>query len=118
MNELIDNSKQEKQQDKAQRRRERELADIRLILKSPEGRRFYWRVLESGRVYNTQFIESTNRTYFENGRKSVAGDFLSDLLDAKPTAFAEMQQEYASEKKREDNEVKEEIKESDPLSLS
>lgn len=118
MSELIDTSKNDKQADKAERRRERELSDIRFIIKSPEGRRFYWRLMSDAGVFRRSFNGDTVGTMFNEGRRSLGLDILNDLLEAKPAAFSEMQQEYASEKKREDNEVKAEIKESDPLSLS
>jgi len=118
MSDLIDTSKEEKKQDKSERRRERELADIRFIIKSVEGRRFYWRLMADAGVFRRSFNGDTVGTMFNEGRRSLGLDILNDLLEAKPAAFSEMQQEYASEKKREDNEVKEEIKESDPLSLS
>ena len=116
MAELIDTTKQDKQQDKAKRKRERELSDIRFILKSPEGRRFYWKLMSDARVFHSSFNGDTSGTMFNEGRRSIGLDILNDLLEAKPETFSQMQQEYASEKKREDNEVKDEIEEGDPLS--
>lgn len=98
MNDLIDNSKHEKKQKKNDRRRERELSDIRFILKSPEGRRFYWRLMEKGKIFHDIFcFEQTNSTNYNLGRQSISRDFLNDLLEAKPDAYGQMQQEREAE---------------------
>lgn len=102
MSELVDNSKQEKVLKKADKRRERELSDIRFVLKSPEGRRFYWRLMEKGRVFHDVFCgDSTNGTNYNLGRQSISRDFLNDLLEAKPEAYVQMQQEREAEDENE-----------------
>jgi hypothetical protein len=116
MNDFIDTSKQEKVQKREERKRERDLSDIRLILKSPEGRRFYWRLMSEAGVFHRSFAGDVNTTLFNEGRRSLGIDLLNDLMDAKPTAFNEMQQEYASERKNEERILQEETKaSSDPI---
>lgn len=98
---LIDNSAEEKKQKRNDRRRERQLSDIRHVLKTPEGRRFYWRLMEEGRVFVDPFcFEQTNNTHYQLGRQSVSRTFLNDLLEAKPEALQQMQLERKSEEEK------------------
>ena len=108
MAELIDTSQEEKKEKKADRRRERELSDIRRILQLPEGRRFLWRVLEKGRVFQDAYAgESIHGTNYNLGRQSVSRDFLNDILEADSRGLIQMQEEQKSEQKSE--EVQEKI---------
>lgn len=98
MSDLVQNTKQEKIDKRNKRKRERELSDIRAILLKPEGRRFYWRVMEAGAIFqNPSAGENTNQTFHNLGRQSMSRDFLNDLMEAKPEALAQMQQEREAE---------------------
>lgn len=90
-------TEEQKKQKKAERKRERELSDIRFVIKSPEGRRFYWRVMEEGGVFLDPYQPETNPTYYGLGRQSVSRKFLNELLEAKPEGLSQMQQERESE---------------------
>lgn len=114
-NPLIDTSKQEKILKKDERKRNRELSDIRFVLLSPEGRRFYWRVMEKGGVFRDAKTNDPHETYFQLGKQSISRDFLNDLLDAKPTALAQLQDEHASELESERRQEEEDAKKSDTL---
>lgn len=96
---LIDNNKVEKQQRKAESKRDRELSDIRFLLKFPEFRRFYYRLIGDGGLFSTIFHDE-NSGYLL-GRRSLSLDFFRDLNEAKPEAFLQMQQEHMSERKSE-----------------
>jgi hypothetical protein len=100
---LIDTSKQESLIERDKRKRDRELSDIRFILKTPEGRRFYWRVLAEGEMWKVDFNGDVNQLIFQTGMKNMSAIFMKDLLAAKPEAFIQMQQEYASEQVGEKN---------------
>lgn len=101
-NELIDTSKEDARLKRLDKKRERELSDIRFILKSPEGRRFFWRVMEKGRAFHDAYAgQDTNGTNYNLGRQSISRDFLNDLLEAKPDALEQMQQERKDEEARE-----------------
>ena len=100
---LIDNSKEEKRLIKGDKKRERELSDIRRVLQLPEGRRFYWRIMEKGAVFHDVFAGTdTNGTNYNLGRQSISRDFLNDMLEAKPDALAQMQQEREAERQSEE----------------
>lgn len=110
MNDLIDNSKEEKKQKKSARRRDRELTDIRFVLQSPQGRRFYWRLMAEGRVFHDAFAsEMTNRTNYNLGAQAISRTFLNDLLEASPNSYAQMQGEQRSE--AESDKVQEDLEE-------
>ena len=96
MSELIDTSKHEKQVKKFDRKRERELNDIKKLVSLVEGRRFLWRILSEAGIYRNSFTGNST-TFYAEGRRSVGLFILEELMRAKPEAFAQMQQEYYSE---------------------
>lgn len=106
---LIDKSVIEKHIDKDKRKKERNLNDIRKILSTPEGRRFYWRLLSNAGCFLQSFTGEVNTTIFNEGRRSVGLNFLNDALEAKPSSYSQMQDEYQSELKMEEQIEKEEI---------
>lgn len=97
--ELIDRSKQEKEEKDAKYFRDRWLADIRFIVKTKEGRRFYWGMMSKAGIFHEPFAgENTNLTSYNLGRMSLGRDvLLKDLLEAKPEAYQQMQEEYRAE---------------------
>jgi len=106
-------------EEKKKQRRARDLSDIRTLVATPEGRRFYWRLLEEGRIFLGAFAgDSVNYTNYQLGRQSIAQDFLKDLFDAKPSAFQEMQREHESEAKNDEIQEQEVINDKDILTPS
>lgn len=94
---LVDTTKQDKQQKKAERKRRRELADIREVLTTPSGRRFYWRVMTDCGVFQRSFTGEVNTTMFNEGRRSIGNWLFNELMDANPNMFAQLSNEAASE---------------------
>jgi hypothetical protein len=92
MNELYNDKVTETQGDREKARRERQESDVRWFLSKPEGRRIIWWVLSICGCFK-------NTTIFQEGRRSVGLEILNLILRAKPSAFNEMQQEFASEAK-------------------
>ncbi|NJO00398.1 MAG: hypothetical protein HC880_00780 [Bacteroidia bacterium] len=97
--ELIDRSEQDRAEKDDKYFRERWLSDIRFIVKSKEGRRFYWGMMSKAGIFHEPFCgEKTNLTSYNLGRMSLGRDvLLKDLLEAKPEAYQQMQEEYKSE---------------------
>lgn len=93
---LIDTSRYANRIEKEKRQRELELSDIRFILKTPEGRRFYWRLLAYTGMFRNPFTDSDSRTNFNCGRQSVGQELLNRLMEAKPNAYGQMQEEFYS----------------------
>ena len=85
------------------------------MAKSPEGRRFLWKIMsDSGIFLNGMSLEVGNMA-FEKGRRSIGLSVLHTIFDAKPSLFGQMQEEHASEHKREEIEISNDKR--DPLSL-
>lgn len=91
------------------RERQREIDDIREILKKPEGRRFLWRLWSMAGLFREPFSQNSNQTGYNLGRMSLGRDILADVNEADFTAFSRLQQEYVSalKSKKEVKEAKE-----------
>lgn len=98
-----------------EKKRQREINDIKTVLSTSEGRRFYWNIMERCGVFKDKFIEDTNLCYFLKGQRSVGLRLFHDVFEAEPTAFQQMQQERKSKKTRENINVKREIETKDVL---
>lgn len=81
------------------REREKELNDIKKVLSFVEGRRLIWRILSKTGIYRLSFAESERLTDFNEGKRSLGLFLLDEVMEAKPTAFSQMQKEYYSQKK-------------------
>lgn len=79
--------------------RQRELSDIRAVLKSPEGRRFIWKLLSDAGIFRSSFSQNAMQTSFMEGQRDNGLRLLHDVNEAEPNAFARMQAEYLSEQK-------------------
>ena len=104
-------------EERAEHKLERSLADIRFVAKSPEGRRFLWRLLEEHDVFRENGIDDQMESNRFEGRRNIGIRLLNKLTTAKPSLLGQLQEEYASELKREEIEIEIEEKQSDPLSL-
>lgn len=98
-------------------KQERDLSDIRFVAKTPEGRRLMWRILSRAGIFQMDGYNNAIDSARFSGRRNNGIELLNDIMAAKPSLFGQMQQEYASELKREEIEKETEIKEGDPLSL-
>ena len=111
----------EKKKDKKERsehKRDRELSDIRSVAKTAEGRRFIWRVLSNAGIFRINGIDDAIGMARFEGRRECGIEVLNDVMSAKASLFGQMQEEYASERKREDIVEDKEKTERDPLSLT
>jgi hypothetical protein len=78
-------------------REQRERADVADLLKTPAGRRWFWRMLKHCKVFETVF-ESSARIYYNAGIQDVGHFVLDQITDASPEAFLEMIRENREEK--------------------
>lgn len=90
----------------------RNQADLLAVLRTPQGRRLLWRVLQAAQIHEHGFVPGdAYATAFHCGQKSV-GLFLFGLINqTSPLAFAQMQGEYQSEVQSEQNEINQEAEE-------
>ena len=57
--------------------RKQQLTDVGFIMSSVEGRRFLWRMLRAGRVFQSCFT-GNNTSFWNEGRRDLALEFLMD----------------------------------------
>lgn len=77
---------------KAKTQRERDLDDIRGVLSTKPGRRFYWSLLTECGVFKTSFV--TNATiYYLEGKRAVGLKLMADLMEASPESYLLMTKE-------------------------
>lgn len=96
---LTDTTKNDRQVKKAESRRDRELSDIRFLLRFAEFRRFYWRLLDEGAVFGKVFCgEQVQTTNYLIGKRDVGLEFFKDLNEARHDAFHQIQQEHLAER--------------------
>lgn len=89
--------KRNKKLTEAQRRvRQKEIEDVKKILKTPEGRRYFWRLLSKCGMFRTSFTPNSNLTAFNEGKRDIGLDTLIEISEADGSAFAQMQNEHVS----------------------
>ena len=94
---LFNLEKRNKKLTEAQRRaHQKEIDDVRKILKTPEGRRYFWRKMDEYGIFRSSFNLNSNLSAFNEGQQNAGLDILRDISEADPSAFAKMQNEYVS----------------------
>ena len=82
-----------KQEDNKKMRRQQELNDLRAVLSTQEGRRFFWRFLEKGKVFSATFTGNST-TFYNDGVREFAQVFFLDLMEIGLDVLATMQKEH------------------------
>lgn len=94
---LVQNAADAGQVRKARKRerstRGRELHDLRVVLGTPEGRRFAWRLLGQCRVLASIYSESPTRIAYNSGQQDVGHFLMAEIDAANPEALALMRDE-------------------------
>jgi hypothetical protein len=78
------------------RERQKEIDDVEKVLKTPEGRRFIWRMLSRTGIYRNSFSLNSNQTAFCEGERNIGLWLINEVNEADIAAFAKMQNEYLS----------------------
>lgn len=81
------------------RRKDRELDDLKVVLKKPEGRRVIYKLLCECGVFKASFSLNSMQTSFSEGRRDIGLSLLKDLDEAEPNAYSQMLTEHFSELK-------------------
>jgi len=92
-----DHEDQKRIQQLQKQERDRELNDLRYVVKNPGGRRFLWRLLSACGVYRSSIAGTPEATYTNEGKRLIGLAILNDLNAALPTALLQMQQEHESD---------------------
>ena len=79
----------EESEKKIKRERDQELEDIKHILSTAHGVRFFRRFLEEGSVFSSTFT-GNSQTFFLEGKRSFALKYFSDICEASPEKVAEI----------------------------
>lgn len=61
--------------------RENELDDIRVVLSSPEGKRFLWRILAKCKTFESIFEQSA-KIHYNAGQQDVGHFLMSEIIEA------------------------------------
>jgi hypothetical protein len=89
-NNAADETKMAEQADREKHRRRVEIADLKAILATPHGRRFFWRVLGQAGVLRTSFDHSGAVTAFNEGRRSIGLWAWAEMEESMPEAYTQM----------------------------
>lgn len=81
-------------EERLKRRKELEQDDVKKILGTPEGLRFFWRLLEIAGIYRTTFTGNSN-SFFNEGRRSVGLEIKADLMAVDLDNEGRMAREHA-----------------------
>lgn len=87
------NASDEKQAKKQQRKerldRKQELEDIKAILDTPSGLRFFRRFFEEGRIFTTTFTGNSH-SFFLEGHRNFALRYFNDICESAPHKVVEL----------------------------
>lgn len=95
-----DPSSFKKRKTKAELARENELEELKVIMSTPQGRSFLWRMLAKTGLYEEVFTGNST-TFYRCGRQSIGLWLLSEIHEADKRGYIKMQQEALN--KEEDN---------------
>lgn len=80
--------------------------DVQQVLKSPEGRRFIWRVLSKCGTFSESFnVNNPRLTDFNEGQRSIGIYLLAMINDADTTAYFRMFNEHNSNMKSQKKDI-------------
>ena len=86
--------------------KKRNTSDLQTVLKTVQGRRLVWRILQACRVHQHSFVPGdSTATAFHCGQQSIGLFLLAEMEDAAPNAYTQMRGEYISELTSEQNEI-------------
>lgn len=69
------------------------LSALNNMIKDRGGRMWIWNMLSSCHVFNSS-MTGDNKTFFHEGERNVGLSILRDVMEADPSAFAKMTEEF------------------------
>lgn len=88
---LVTNASDHRQLKKARKteknQRDDELNDLRVLIGTPEGRRFLWRVLNRCHIFESAFNDNAVTMAFLVGEDNVGKFLLAEIIEADPRAL-------------------------------
>lgn len=67
--------------------------DLKALLDKPEGRRFFWRLLNDSDLFSASFTGDALTSAFNEGRRSVAQRLMGEMQALNRHAYADMVRE-------------------------
>ena len=93
----IPTDENEKKEKEAEAERRKELEDIREVVKTPAGRRFYYRMIEYCRPFQESYVVGSFDCTANNEGRRIVGNWLwSELLDADAEKWFQILREHKS----------------------
>lgn len=93
---MVKNAADSQQVNKAKRKignsRKDELKDIRAILKTHEGKRFVWRMLEKCKTFSSVW-ESSAKIHYNAGQQDIGHFLMAEIVNADENLLFEMMKE-------------------------
>lgn len=93
-----DEKKVKDAQQKHKNQRDQELTDIKDILATPPGLRFFRRLLSDGKIFATTFT-GNSYTFFNEGARNLVLVYFDDICQAAPDKVAELMVKKIEEEK-------------------
>ena len=88
--------------------KKRAVYDLQTVLKTPQGRRVLWQILQAATVRQHGFIPGDAlATAFHCGQRSIGLFLLDEIEQAQPGAYQQMRSEYIAEITSAQNQLKE-----------
>ncbi len=88
--------------------KKRAVYDLQTVLKTPQGRRVLWQILQAAQVRQHGFIPGDAlATAFHCGQRSIGLFLLNEIEQAVPGAYQQMRSEYLAEITSAQNQLKE-----------
>jgi len=84
---------------RAELRRDLDMANLKVVLGTREGRLFVWSLLERTRVFQTVW-DPSSRIHYLAGRQELGQDILHDVMELDPEVFLTMKAEANEEEER------------------
>ena len=92
--------------------KKRNICDLQTVVKTVQGRRVLWRILQAARVHQHAFVPGdAQATAFHCGQQSIGLFLLNQLEEASPAAYQQMRGEYISEVTSKQHEIDEQTEE-------
>lgn len=74
-------------EEKAKTERDQDLEDVKTLINTPAGIRFFRRMLAEAKVFHTSFT-GNSQTFFFEGKRDLALMFLDDICEVAPERVA------------------------------
>jgi hypothetical protein len=72
--------------------RDQEIADVKFLLSTQQGRRYIWKHMSNAGIYNTSFTGNST-TFFNEGKRDIGLKMLAEVMEASPESYVQMMKE-------------------------